>query len=211
MQHSVLWSIKPKWTYEICTDTKKIEVRKTRPNLAVPFKNYIYCTKDRKFPLSLGPFGPSKLDFGDSEYDMQGKIVAEFICPEVIEFTWDEYNCCYAISDDDLSLTCLTQEELYEYGKGKTLYGIRIENLITYDKPKPLWTMRHLCKEYGSENPYCDDCPYFIDDRSYEYDESDCGVSGLPPFIRPPQSWAYATPYKNDLKEYYPDAIKMDR
>lgn len=202
----ILWSIKPQWTYNILIGNKSIEVRKTKPHFDSHTRHYIYCTKNKKFPIFLGPFGPSRLDFGDADYNMQGKIVAEFTSPEIIEISWDEYNNTYDISDDDLALTCLTQEDLIEYGGGKTLYGIRIDNLIVYDKPKPLWVMRHLCKEYGSDNPQCSmECPYFIDGQSYEYDESDCGVSGLKPFIHPPQSWAYATPYKHDLKNYYPE------
>ena len=45
---SVLISIKPKWVEKILGGEKTIEVRKTKPNLDVPFKVYIYCTKPSK-------------------------------------------------------------------------------------------------------------------------------------------------------------------
>lgn len=43
---SVLISIKPKWVEKIVNGEKTIEVRGTAPK-EVPFKAYIYCTKDK--------------------------------------------------------------------------------------------------------------------------------------------------------------------
>ena len=43
---SVLISIRPKWVEKIANGQKTIEVRKTAPK-EVPFKGYIYCTKDK--------------------------------------------------------------------------------------------------------------------------------------------------------------------
>ena len=44
---SVLISIQPKWVEKIVKGEKTIEVRKTAPQ-EVPFKAYIYCTKEKK-------------------------------------------------------------------------------------------------------------------------------------------------------------------
>lgn len=41
---SVMISIQPKWCELIASCEKTLEVRKTRPKLATPFKCYIYCT-----------------------------------------------------------------------------------------------------------------------------------------------------------------------
>ena len=41
---AVLISIRPKWCEKIISGEKTIEVRKTRPKLATPFKCHIYCT-----------------------------------------------------------------------------------------------------------------------------------------------------------------------
>lgn len=43
---SVMISIKPKWCELIASGQKTIEVRKTAPKCDVPFKCYIYCTKE---------------------------------------------------------------------------------------------------------------------------------------------------------------------
>ena len=44
---AVLLSVQPKWCELIATGKKTIEIRKTKPKIKVPFKAYIYCTKDR--------------------------------------------------------------------------------------------------------------------------------------------------------------------
>lgn len=45
---SVLISIQPKWVEKIASGEKTIEVRKTKPNIGIPFKCYIYETKAKK-------------------------------------------------------------------------------------------------------------------------------------------------------------------
>ena len=42
---AVLISIQPKWCELIASGKKTVEVRKTKPKIAPPFKVYIYCTK----------------------------------------------------------------------------------------------------------------------------------------------------------------------
>ena len=48
MSKAVLISIKPEWTEKIVQGKKTIEVRRTAPK-EVPFKAYIYCTKDKTY------------------------------------------------------------------------------------------------------------------------------------------------------------------
>ena len=53
--NAVLISIRPKWCEKIISGEKTIEVRKTRPKLATPFKCHIYCTRggqDLNIPIS---------------------------------------------------------------------------------------------------------------------------------------------------------------
>ena len=47
MMKSVLIAIRPQWVEKIARGEKTIEVRKTAPK-EVPFKAYIYCTKEKK-------------------------------------------------------------------------------------------------------------------------------------------------------------------
>lgn len=44
MSKAVMLSIRPKWVEKIANGEKAIEVRKTRPKLATPFKAYLYVT-----------------------------------------------------------------------------------------------------------------------------------------------------------------------
>lgn len=214
---NVLFSIHPKWTYKILIGTKLIEIRKRIPKVKLPFTAYIYCTLDKKFPLSLGPFGPGMIEDNDPEYNMQGKVVGEFTCPEILEFTWDDYNHCYDIDDDSLEKSKLTQEELYNYGKGATLYGIVISNVITYDKPRDLDDVRVSCPNYSDDANAleCWDCPHFC--HYIEPDWSDeykfCMVDGDKPLTRPPQSWQYVKEVKDpdEFQRKYTDDPELQR
>ena len=197
MSKAVLISIKPKWCELIASGKKTVEVRKTKPKLDTPFKCYIYCTKAKDF-FSIGggmyaaadelyrlPTGEIKL--GDSfelaadwseKYDkdnfLNGKVIGEFVCDEILQFNQDDYNSpAYDISDDDLNRTCLFQEDLYKYGNGKTIYGWHISDLVIYDKPKDL-------SEFSNGS------------SRLEFSNTKDGFplkwSGMK---RPPQSWCY--------------------
>lgn len=198
----VLISIQPKWCELIANGTKTVEVRKTKPKLNTPFKCYIYCTLPPKEELlNFGSFreyanelirlqdGLIVYDYGMRVCcDIEGrpysqdnflckKVIGEFICDYILQFTKDDYDSPYDISDDDLSKTCLRQEDLYQYGKGKTLYGWHISDLVIYDNPKALSEFAKPCN-YNCFVP----CPYY---RGKEYD------CEKPVITRPPQSWCY--------------------
>lgn len=118
---SVLISMRPRWVEKIASGKKTIEVRKTAPR-EVPFKCYIYCTKDKYYPFDID----------------EGKVIGEFICDKLYEFT---YNCNvgeYNIGKGSLKRTCLSYSKLKAYGKVKTLYGWYISDLKIYDKSKEL-------------------------------------------------------------------------
>lgn len=195
---SILISIQPKWVEKIASGEKTIEVRKTAPD--VPFKAYIYCTKAKPYlyreanpPFEL--FLDSQL-YKDKGYDdrlFSGKVIGEFICDKVdkiipLQHTYYNYiglpiaNVTeYGIWNDDLAQMCLKKKEIYNYGKGKMLYGLHISDLKIYDKPKKLrefYTKKtcNSCKKSGYESTAC------------IYDE-DCKVPI--PINRAPQSWQY--------------------
>lgn len=157
---AVLISIQPKWCELIASGQKTIEVRKTKPKLETPFNVYIYCTKGETVYLPKDIFGNEALN---------GKVIGEFVCDDIADYTIDPYgHHSYFISDDDFENTCLTfYEELWDYGKGKTLYGWHISDLVIYDKPRELSNFK--CAEYNY------------------------GRIHLPPrpIARVPQSWMY--------------------
>ena len=62
---SIMISIQPKWVKKIVNGEKTIEVRKNKPNLARPFKCYIYCTQNKKGQDPLLIDTTKYADFGD--------------------------------------------------------------------------------------------------------------------------------------------------
>lgn len=97
---SVLISIQPKWVELIASGKKTIEVRKIRPKLETPFKCYIYCTKEKRkddFTTISGAFGlircPECAIYNRAkEYDGNGKVVGEFVCDSIDEYTAEFVN-----------------------------------------------------------------------------------------------------------------------
>ena len=123
---SVLIAIRPQGVEKIAKGEKTIEVRKSAPK-EVPFKAYIYCTKEKKQDdiIWAGIFG----DRGK----WNGRVIGEFICNNASELDYVYYwNNGYEFE------TCLTYRQVADYGKGKPIYGWHISDLKIYDKPKEL-------------------------------------------------------------------------
>ena len=165
---SILLSIKPKYVELIASGQKTIEVRKTAPK-EVPFKAYIYCTKEKKQDdiIWAGIFG----DRGK----WNGRVIGEFICNNASELDYVYYwNNGYEFA------TCLTYRQVADYGKGKTLYGWHISDLKIYDKPKELSEFSRPCSYSG----LCFSCKR----TSFKKDGNLlCNTK----ITRPPQSWMY--------------------
>lgn len=100
MKKGVLFSIQPKYVCDILNGKKTLELRKRKPNIPLPFKGYIYCTKKGR-PVVYGSPCPGYIDdsyvqtynIGKKDADkifgnLQGKIIAEFTVNSI-----DEYEC----------------------------------------------------------------------------------------------------------------------
>lgn len=131
---SLIISIRPKWCDLIARGIKTIEVRKSRPKPSVPFKCYIYCTKDAK-----GWF-----DFG-KRTRLDGKVIGEFTCKTIGQFLWvesplEEYPVekCYFMTAEEGERTCLSYPDIVKYGAGKDVFLWDISELKIYDKPLEL-------------------------------------------------------------------------
>lgn len=75
---SVLTSVHPKWCELIANGEKTIEVHKTRPAAAPPFKCYIYETKARSdMPTFVD-------EDGHVLYTGRGQVIGETICDKLI-------------------------------------------------------------------------------------------------------------------------------
>ena len=185
---SILQSIKPQYCELIASGKKTIEVRKTRPKLDVPFKAYIYCTKDKLLTKS---HNNGNIYLSENKYKsalekagnvtLSGKVIGEYVCDEITEYTYFEY-ASHLISEDELFSTGITFNELLKYGNKKPLYLWHISDLVIYDKPKELSEF----VKYGFEQDYAEWEHYSI-----------AGVNGKEPdiddyrLISPPQSWCY--------------------
>lgn len=191
---SVLISTQPKWCdkigREIGTDKngktiyeKTIEVRKTKPSIPTPFKVYIYCTKGKDGYEWL--YRVDNNGYGKAQ-SWHGKVIGEFICDKVDEYTFSHYEAEYRVTHVEQKEMCLNQPELIRYGKGETLYGWHISQLEIYDKPKELSEF-YTIDESG--NDCCIACVY----HETPIKEMPCRTcTGERRYLyRPPQSWCY--------------------
>ena len=189
---AVLISIRPEWCVKIANGLKTVEVRKTRPKLAPPFRCYIYCTKGR----------PQFTQSAFCEEVSNGKVVGEFVCAKLERYvqigSGGLSNPQYMYSDENyylhplpLEQMCMDYQCFEEYAGGKECYGWHISDLVIYDIPKPLSEFYQICDEWEKDGftPMCRRC--------YNYERSDadmcyvCCVEGELSVERPPQSWRY--------------------
>lgn len=133
MKH-IMISIKPEWTAKILNGEKTLEIRKTMPKCELPCKVYIYETKGK------GKF----VNCGKKRENIGGKVVAEFTlnrvdCLKSVHYKMYGTNYQYnEVSDEILTKSCLTQEQVLNYTNGNDLYAWHIDDLKIYDKPKEL-------------------------------------------------------------------------
>ena len=172
MMKSVLIAIRPQWVEKIASGQKTIEVRKTAPK-EVPFKAYIYCTKEKKQDdiIWAGVCG----DRGK----WNGRVIGEFICNNASELDY----VCYWNNGYEFA-TCLTYRQVADYGKGKTLYGWHISDLKIYDRPRELSDFYRECENPCKPNKGKILC---ITTKSLKMN----GCNGKIPLTRAPQSWMY--------------------
>lgn len=143
---SVIAAIQPFWCGKIASGYKTIEIRKTRPKLAEPFKCYIYCTKDPKLRFWRSKTYSYADDRSHNAFDRcgNGMVIGEFVCKQVSPYWWQAYeypfdDCGeYTITYDELTRTCLNHRDIEDYGDTKPLFGWNITDLLIYDEPKPL-------------------------------------------------------------------------
>ena len=154
---SVLISIQPKWVEKIANGKKTIEVRKTAPKCEVPFKCYIYESRNGGHRCkhcnekdSCYSYAPKNVGC----YNGRGKVIGELVCDKVFllhPYTYDRGSADLerrkfiqtfegsSKENEILAATCLTQDEMFDYiGAGNYGYGWHISDLKIYDKPKEL-------------------------------------------------------------------------
>ncbi len=199
---AVLISIRPKWCEKIASGKKTIEVRRNFPKLDVPFKVYIYCTRQNLLMKSnvsgnlcvkRGKSCKETLE-SHSETEYSGKIIGEFVCRTMEEFTTD-YRANDAQNVAIAKDACMTLAEMtdYEYkGHSACLFGWHISDLVIYDKPRELSEFWKACPEQSELSKNCWECENVCGDG----DETDCKTDGRIYLRRAPQSWCYVKEQK---------------
>lgn len=188
MSKAVLISIQPYYVFLIIAKAmrwdipqeKTIEVRKTIPrDKDWNRKAIIYCSKNKK------SFAKIPKEYQPLMEKFLGKVIGEFVCDEIIEILPDnEIYGTYDISDDEVIASCLVNGDLWNYGKGKTLYGFHISDLVIYDKPKDLDEFM----AFGKSNCDCKNCVNCL----YMGIDGICDIRDISqPLFRPPQSYCY--------------------
>ena len=183
---AIMISISPQYVEKILNGGKTIEIRKTMPKCELPCKVYIYCTKGKKLYKCVSNFDEDLLN---------GKVVAEFTLNKVDTLERDLNDWLpknrYDVSNELLKDINLNQNELWNYGQGKTLYAWHIDDLKIYDKPKELSEFSHFIpnnkcptKQCGTN---CEDCP------NYDEEHETCLALYYAhrAIKRPPQSYCY--------------------
>lgn len=173
MSKAVMISIRPKWCEKIASGKKAIEVRKTRPKLAAPFKCYIYETQGRTDT-------PWVDEDGHMIFVGRGQVIGEFTCEDIYEI--DPTKTIGAGFAED---SCVSSRDIHEYLGGQTGYGWHISDLKIYDTPKALGEFRRVCPN----DLYCESC------AMYWKNGGNCGNESLH-LNRPPQSWCYVEEQK---------------
>lgn len=187
---SILISIKPKYCELMAAGKKTIEVRKTKPKIETPFKCCIYCTLPKeRFSIGQGNYACSdnlylcnnKIKFGDGfdDFDketisLNGKVIGEFVCDEIYQYTTCDAKDGVDISDGEMTrMSCLTKDEIMNYELSPGYFGVfgwHISDLVIYDNPKELSKFAN---------------------KSSQFIFSNDGVLVYKGMTRPPQSWCY--------------------
>ena len=184
---AVMKSVSPRICEKVTHGDCTILLSKTAPQCGVPFKCYIYCTKEKPTVCLLGVADMFEVT------KQNGKVIGEFVCDKVEKFEEhiEQGGLYYTLDNDFNEKTQLDNWELHEYGKGKPLYGWHISDLKIYDNPKKLSEFRKPL-----ESVYCNRWKQFgCDEGCVGFDGTDfyCRdywnwTDGI---TRPPQSWYY--------------------
>ena len=157
---TILISIQPQYLVDILNKKKTLELRTVVPQVELPCKYIIYCSKEKhingKLIRYISPID-NKYNFTIGYYGekLNGKVVAEFICNEINEFCFNGKGF-YDIQGKNLDYekTCLSLGDILHYAtrknsfETKNVFTIKIDNLKIYDTPRRLSDLKKQNKCY---------------------------------------------------------------
>lgn len=185
MNKAVMISIQPKWCGLIASGAKTVEVRKTRPQIETPFKCYIYETKQ---PLRWNKAHNAVVGLRG------GSVIGEFVCKKITgtalwRLEGNTGRCAERTEFEKMvpQLACLSLDEIEKYAGSETrgIYCWHISDLVIYDKPKELSNFFRMCPSFDVAFGSCWNCNAAVGE------ECECGLDGMIPLSRSPQSWCY--------------------
>lgn len=218
----ILFSVQPQHTVNILNGDKTIEVRKTMPQIKLPCKGYIYCTKPKKW-YAFSSWGATSNElvwkikdkvkmcegfefWGEDCEKLNGKVVAEFTLKNIVKF--DIESLIFMGKEKEfMQKSCLGGLSLRKYLGDKIGYSLGIEDLKIYDKPKELSEFyKNNYKKIIEQLEFdgCEEkhCKYAVA-NSFLGDDGYCDYSMCPKLRlkRPPQSWCYVESME-ETKQY---------
>ena len=132
----IILSIHPNWVQKIISGEKTIEIRKTAPAVATPFRCLIYMTKERyRGDMAAIALNRNTKHFFDGEQ----RVVAQFTCYGVERFDlpypayWPEYKASYQYILDG---SRLSYDDLHRYAGSRPLFAWHIDDLKVFESPK---------------------------------------------------------------------------
>ena len=203
---AVLISIRPKRCELIASGKQTIEVQKSRPKIATPFKCYIYCTNSK---FDVNACLRNNLHYDDSTLAVNagnGKVIGEFVC-DTVEVLFDTNgnpeNYMTDILPSILQQTALSYDDFARYVGSRadktSIFGWHISDLKIYNTPKELSKFEVADKRAIRQCKYREQTYYAFTDTGYikngfyckqkdDWCFSGCKRKALK---RPPQSWMY--------------------
>lgn len=131
---SVMLSIHPFYGYKIAVGEKLVEIRKRKPDLALPFKVYLYCTSVKR--LTLVDYVTAFKRTGGAFDNWIGKVFAEFTCNDIIDIDTSVPSDNLKLKMPPFDTSFLTPNQIISYiGYGNTGYGWCISDVKVYDEP----------------------------------------------------------------------------
>lgn len=185
----VLISLKPYYYYLIGEGIKKVEVRKSCPKAEDWSRNsWFYMSREEK------SFAKIPKEFQEKYRKHFGKVGMRFVCDRVYDLRClpNEYSGKPAGTYEQFICenSCLSFDDIKTYGKGTSIYGWHITDLVVYDEPRDLSEFAKPAKTAYDDEGYllCDGCEF----ANWNI-ERVCTIDFCPErmITRPPQSWQF--------------------
>lgn len=153
----IMISVHSKHIYNMFIGKKLLEVRKWLPKnfdkliaKGYRFEVHMYCTKGKPYLVRrlknyidltyYYDLKNEKIEDNKVYTTLNGKVVGKFWFDEYDTINSDGTGNYYNNNpiQDIINKSCLTYEQLLDYGKGKPLYAWHIKDLTIFDRPREL-------------------------------------------------------------------------